>query len=135
MSGHMVLADGYYPFDDAIYASFRILQMLSRSAVSLSKLVATIPKYYSTPEIRGETKDDATKFEIVRRAVEYFRARNDVIDVDGVRIQFGDGWGLVRASNTQPVIVMRFEARTEARLREIQALVTGKLREFGEIRL
>jgi phosphomannomutase/phosphoglucomutase len=135
MSGHMVLADGYYPFDDAIYASCRILQMLSRSSVPLSELVGTIPKYYSTPEIRGETKDDATKFEIVRRAVEHFRARNDVIDVDGVRIQFGDGWGLVRASNTQPVIVMRFEARTEARLREIQTLVTGKLREFGDIRL
>jgi len=135
MSGHMVLADGYYPFDDAIYASCRILQMLSRTRTPLSQLVATIPKYYSTPEIRGEAKDDATKFEIVRKAVEYFKAHNDVIDVDGVRIQFGDGWGLVRASNTQPVIVMRFEARTEARLREIQALVTGKLREFGEIRL
>lgn len=135
MSGHMVLADGYYPFDDAIYASCRILQMLSRTRMPLSELVATIPKYFSTPEIRGETKDDATKFEIVRKAVEYFKAHNDVIDVDGVRIQFGDGWGLVRASNTQPVIVMRFEARTEARLREIQDLVTGKLREFGEIRL
>ncbi|MBM3307230.1 MAG: phosphomannomutase/phosphoglucomutase [Candidatus Eisenbacteria bacterium] len=135
MSGHMVLADGYYPFDDAIYASCRILQMLSRAAAPLSELVATIPRYHSTPEIRGETKDDATKFEIVRKAVEYFRSHHDVIDVDGVRIQFGDGWGLVRASNTQPVIVMRFEARTESRLREIQALVTGKLREFGEIRL
>jgi len=135
MSGHMVLADDYPPFDDAIYASCRILQMLSRSGKSLSQLVATIPAYHSTPEIRGETKDDATKFEIVRKAVEYFRAHHEVIDVDGVRILFGDGWGLVRASNTQPVIVMRFEARTPERLAEIQALVTGKLREFGEIRL
>lgn len=135
MSGHMVLADDYYPFDDAIYASCRILQMLSRTRTPLSELVATIPKYYSTPEIRGEAKDDATKFEIVRKAVAYFKAHNDVIDVDGVRIQFGDGWGLVRASNTQPVIVMRFEARSERRLAEIQDLVTGKLREFGEIRL
>lgn len=135
MSGHMVLADGYYPFDDAIYASCRILQMLSRTRTPLSKLVATIPRYFSTPEIRGETKDDATKFEIVRRAVEYFKAHHDVIDIDGVRILFGDGWGLVRASNTQPVIVMRFEARTEERLREIEALVTGKLREFGDIRI
>ncbi|MFH1502428.1 MAG: phosphomannomutase/phosphoglucomutase [Candidatus Eisenbacteria bacterium] len=134
MSGHMVLADDYFPFDDAIYASCRILQMLSRSAVPLSATVKTIPAYYSTPEIRGETSDDATKFEIVRKAVEYFKANHDVIDVDGVRILFGDGWGLVRASNTQPVIVMRFEARTEERLEEIRHMVTGKLKEFGEIR-
>ena len=133
MSGHMVLAEGYYNIDDAVYASCRILQMLSRSDRTLSEMVATIPKYYSTPEIRGETADDATKFEIVEKAVEYFTANYDVIDVDGVRILFGDGWGLVRASNTQPVIVMRFEARTEARLAEIQETVTGKLREFGEI--
>jgi phosphomannomutase/phosphoglucomutase len=134
MSGHMVLADDFYPFDDAIYASCRILQMLSRSPVPLSEMVATIPSYHSTPEIRGETADDATKFEIVRKAVEYFKANHDVIDVDGVRILFGDGWGLVRASNTQPVIVMRFEAKTEERLSEIRNIVTGKLREFGEIR-
>jgi phosphomannomutase/phosphoglucomutase len=133
MSGHMVLADGYYPFDDAIYASCRILQMLSRSEIPLSAMVATVPHYYSTPEIRGETVDDATKFEIVKRAVEYFSSNYDVIDVDGVRMQFGDGWGLVRASNTQPVIVMRFEARTEERLSEIRALVTEKLGEFGDI--
>lgn len=133
MSGHMVLADDYHPFDDAIYASCRILQMVSRSGVPLSDMVATVPKYYSTPEIRGETTDDATKFEIVRKAVAYFSSNYDVIDVDGVRVQFGDGWGLVRASNTQPVIVMRFEARTEARLAEIRDLVTGKLREFGDI--
>jgi len=134
MSGHMVLADDYPPFDDAIYASCRILQMLSRATVPLSELVATLPTYYSTPEIRGETKDDATKFEIVRRAVEYFKAHFEVIDVDGVRVLFGDGWGLVRASNTQPVIVMRFEARTRPRLAEIQRLVTEKLLEFGDIR-
>ena len=134
MSGHMVLADGYYPFDDAIYASCRILQMVSGYDRPLSEVVATIPKYFSTPEIRAETADDETKFSIVERAVEYFRSNYDVIDVDGVRILFGDGWGLVRASNTQPVIVMRFEARTEQRLEEIRALVTGKLREFGEIR-
>lgn len=134
MSGHMVLADDYYPFDDAVYASCRVLQMLSRSEVTLSEMVATLPAYHSTPEIRGEAADDATKFEIVRKAIEYFKANNEVIDVDGVRILFGDGWGLVRASNTQPVIVMRFEARTEERLSEIRDLVTGKLREFGEIR-
>jgi phosphomannomutase/phosphoglucomutase len=133
MSGHMVLREGYYNIDDAIYASCRILQMLSRSDRPLSEMVASLPSYYSTPEIRGETKDDATKFEIVERAVEYFKANYDVIDVDGVRILFGDGWGLVRASNTQPVIVMRFEARTEERLDEIQRIVTSKLGEFGEI--
>jgi phosphomannomutase/phosphoglucomutase len=135
MSGHMVLPEGYYHIDDAVYASCRILQMLSRSDSTLSQMVATIPRYYSTPEIRGETVDDATKFEIVKKAVEYFKANYNVIDVDGVRILFGDGWGLVRASNTQPVIVMRFEAKTEARLKEIREIVTTKLREFGEIRV
>ncbi len=135
MSGHMVLASGYYNIDDAVYASCRILQMLSRSDKSLSEMVATLPSYYSTPEIRGEISDDATKFRMVEQAVEYFTANYDVIDVDGVRILFGDGWGLVRASNTQPVIVMRFEARTEERLAEIQETVTSKLREFGDIRI
>lgn len=135
MSGHMVLASGYYNIDDAVYASCRILQMLSRSTESLSEMVATLPKYYSTPEIRGEISDDATKFKMVEQAVEYFKANYDVIDVDGVRILFGDGWGLVRASNTQAVIVMRFEARTEERLAEIQETVTSKLREFGDIRI
>jgi phosphomannomutase/phosphoglucomutase len=135
MSGHIVLASGYYNIDDAVYASCRILQMLSRSEQTLSEMVATLPKYYSTPEIRGEISDDATKFAMVEKAVEYFTANYDVIDVDGVRILFGDGWGLVRASNTQSVIVMRFEARTEERLAEIQELVTSKLREFGDIRI
>ncbi|MCK4680300.1 phosphomannomutase/phosphoglucomutase [bacterium] len=135
MSGHMVLASGYYNIDDAVYASCGILQMLSRSDKSLSEMVATLPKYYSTPEIRGEISDDATKFKMVEQAVEYFKANYDVIDVDGVRILFGDGWGLVRASNTQAVIVMRFEARTEERLAEIQETVTSKLREFGDIRI
>jgi phosphomannomutase/phosphoglucomutase len=134
MSGHMVFADDYFGFDDAIYSAARILQMVSRSRKPLSEMVATIPGYVSTPEIRGETENDEVKFEIVRKAVEYFSKHYDVIDVDGVRVQFGDGWGLVRASNTQPVIVMRFEARTEQRLNEIRDLVTGKLREFGEIR-
>ena len=133
MSGHMVLAKGYYNIDDAIYASCRILQMLSRSDKPLSAMVDTIPKYYSTPELRGETSDDATKFDIVQKAVDYFSKNYDVIDVDGVRILFGDGWGLVRASNTQPVIVMRFEARTPERLSEIQQTVMNKLREFGDI--
>ncbi|MBN2565854.1 MAG: phosphomannomutase/phosphoglucomutase [Candidatus Eisenbacteria bacterium] len=133
MSGHMVMPEGYYNIDDAIYASCRILQMLSRTNERLSSMVSTLPTYYSTPEIRAETKDDATKFEIVKKAVDYFESNYDVIDVDGVRILFGDGWGLVRASNTQPVIVMRFEARSKDRLEEIQRLVTSKLREFGEI--
>ncbi len=134
MSGHMVLADDFYPIDDAVYASCRILQMLSRTDETLSQMVSTIPEYHATPEIRGETVDDATKFEMVEKAVKFFKANYDVIDVDGVRILFGDGWGLVRASNTQPVIVMRFEAKTKERLAEIQEIVTCKLREYGEIR-
>jgi phosphomannomutase/phosphoglucomutase len=134
MSGHMVFADDYYGFDDAIYASCRILQMISRSELTLSQMASTLPTYFSTPEIRGECEDDQVKFEITAKAVEYFKANYDVIDVDGVRVLFGDGWGLVRASNTQPVIVLRFEARSEERLAEIEELVKGKLAEFGTIR-
>ncbi|MBD3368644.1 MAG: phosphomannomutase [Candidatus Eisenbacteria bacterium] len=134
MSGHMVFADDYFGFDDAIYSAARILQMVSRTDRKLSELVDTVPTYVSTPEIRGETTNDEVKFEMVEKAVEYFSEHYDVIDVDGVRILFGDGWGLVRASNTQPVIVMRFEAKTEERLAEFRSIVTGKLEEFGQIR-
>jgi phosphomannomutase/phosphoglucomutase len=89
-----------------------------------------VPEFVSTPEIRVDC-DDATKFDLVRRAVDYFRARYDVIDVDGVRVLFGDGWGLIRASNTQPIIVTRFEARTPQRLREIREEMEGWLRQQG----
>lgn len=133
MSGHLFFADRYYGYDDAIYASARMVELLSRSDKKVSELLDDAPQYYSTPEIRAEVVNDEEKFKIAEKAKEYFSANYEVIDVDGVRIQFGDGWGLVRASNTQPVLVLRFEARTPERLEELKNLVVNKLKEFGDI--
>jgi phosphomannomutase/phosphoglucomutase len=130
MSGHMFFADRYYGFDDAIYASFRLLEIVSREGRGLAELLADLPKSHFTPEIRLDCPDDR-KFEIVRKAAEYFRGRYDVIDIDGARVNFPGGWGLVRASNTQPALVMRFEARDEKTLGEIRALFESKLKELG----
>jgi phosphomannomutase/phosphoglucomutase len=135
MSGHLFFADRYFGYDDAIYASVRLTELLSRSNRKLSELLSEIPNYYSTAEIRAETESDKQKFEIAQKAKDYFSSEYEVNDIDGVRILFGDGWGLVRASNTQPVIVLRFEARTKERLEEIQNLVVEKLKEFGEIKI
>ncbi len=135
MSGHLFFADRYYGYDDAIYASARLIELLSKTDKKASELLEDVPKYYSTPEIRAEAKSDEEKFKIAEAAKEYFSANYEVIDVDGVRIQFGDGWGLVRASNTQPVLVLRFEAKTESRLKEIQELVVNRLKEFGDIKI
>jgi phosphomannomutase/phosphoglucomutase len=130
LSGHICVADGYYGFDDAPYAACRLVELLARWGEPLSKRVAAFPRYLSTPEIRIEV-DETRKFDIVRAAQEHFRKRHQVIDVDGARVLFGDGWGLLRASNTQPVLVARYEARSESRLGEIRAEVEGWLREQG----
>lgn len=135
MSGHIFIKDNFYGFDDAIYVSARLLEIVSQGNKKVSELLAGVPEYHSTPEIRAECINDKDKFRIVEKAVKYFKKNYEVIDVDGVRIQFGDGWGLVRASNTQPVIVLRFEARTPERLAEIQDTVVSKLKEFGEIQI
>jgi phosphomannomutase / phosphoglucomutase len=131
MSGHMFFADRYYGFDDAIYASFRLLEIVSNARRSLGEILSDLPPSTFTPEIRLDCPDDR-KFDVVRRAVEYFRKSHDVIDIDGVRVNFG-GWGLVRASNTQPALVMRFEAANPKRLAEIRAIFEDKLREFGAL--
>jgi phosphomannomutase/phosphoglucomutase len=135
MSGHIFFADDYYGYDDAIYVAARAVQMLSRSDKTLSEMLAELPKYYSTPELRLEAENDEEKFRIANEAIEYFKANYDCSTVDGVRIRFGDGWGLVRSSNTQPVIVCRFEANSQERMEEIQALVMGKLQEIGTLKL
>ncbi len=135
MSGHIFFADDYYGYDDALYVAARLVQLLSRAERTLSELKAEIPVYYSTPEMRMEAENDEMKFMISNKAVEYFSQNYDCITVDGVRIKFGDGWGLVRASNTQPVIVCRFEANTPERRDEIMNIVLKKLSEFGELRL
>jgi len=134
MSGHIFFADDYYGYDDAIYVAARLLQTLSRSKKTLSELRSELPKYFSTPEIRLEANSDEEKFMISKKAVDYFTANFDCSTVDGVRINFEDGWGLVRASNTQPVIVCRFEATSENRMQQIKKLITDKLNEMGELK-
>jgi phosphomannomutase/phosphoglucomutase len=126
MSGHIFFADRWFGFDDAIYASARLLELLSRSEKKLSAMMADLPKTYSTPEIRIYASDEV-KFKIVDEVRCELAARYPVIDIDGVRAIFPKGWGLVRASNTQAVIVLRFEADTEADLAAIQKEVRGVL--------
>jgi phosphomannomutase/phosphoglucomutase len=130
MSGHIFFADRYYGYDDAMYAGLRLLEILSDDE-KLSVLAQKVPQYFSTPEIRLETSDEK-KFHIVEELKNYFKKNYTVIDIDGVRVDFPDGWGLVRPSNTQPVLVLRFEAKTEQRLEEIKNLIFDKLKEFTQ---
>jgi phosphomannomutase/phosphoglucomutase len=129
MSGHMFFADRYFGYDDAIYASLRLVELLARSNKPLSQLLSDVPKSVSTPEIRVDCPDDV-KFRIAEKATEYFRSRYPVIDVDGVRVKFPEGWGLIRASNTQPALVLRFEASSEAKLKEYRGIVESTLRDL-----
>lgn len=131
MSGHMFFADRYFGFDDAIYASCRLLEILGKTGKRVSELLDGIPQTYVTPEIRVDCPDEV-KFEVVRKATEYFRQRYQVIDIDGMRVKFPDGWGLVRASNTQPALVLRFEAQSKERLEEIRGMIEAKVRELME---
>ena len=130
LSGHICFADDYFGFDDALYAACRLVDLVARSPKSLSALAGELPQYVSTPELRVDVPE-AEKFEIVQRAVEHFRRDYEVVDVDGARVQMEGGWGLLRASNTQPSLVLRFEARTKERLAEIRALFEDWLREQG----
>jgi phosphomannomutase/phosphoglucomutase len=127
----MFFADRYFGYDDAIYGGARLLEILSESDQKISQMLADVPKVYSTPEIRVDCPE-ALKFEVVRRAQEYFAQRFQTITVDGARVLFADGWGLVRASNTQPVLVLRFEAQSQERLEEIRSLIEDKLQGFIE---
>ena len=131
MSGHIFFADDYYGYDDAIYVAARLLQTLSRSKKTLSELRSELPKYFSTPEIRLEANSDEEKFMISKKAVDYFTANFDCSTVDGVRINFEDGWGLVRASNTQPVIVCRFESDSLENLDKIKNMIFEQVKSHG----
>jgi phosphomannomutase/phosphoglucomutase len=135
MSGHIFFADDYYGYDDAIYVAARLIQLLSKTDKTLSQLKSVIPVYHSTPEIRLEADSDEEKFKIAKLAVEYFTKHNNCITVDGVRIIYDNGWGLVRASNTQPVIVCRFEGNTLDNMNEIKKIVLDKLKEFGTLQI
>ncbi len=130
MSGHLFFADEYLGYDDALYATARFARLLAGQDKPLAALIDELPRYYSTPETRVDCPEEQ-KFSIVEQMAAYFKANYDVIDVDGVRILFGDGWGLLRASNTQAVLVLRFEAQTPERLEEIKGIVLRKLIEIA----
>ena len=131
MSGHIFLGDRYLGYDDAMYACCRFVEILSKTELKCSELLSDQPKMYNTPEIRFDTVEE-TKFKVVDKVLQSFKEENhDVIDIDGMRINFPDGWGLIRASNTQPALVMRFEATTEERVKEIQNLVEKRLKMFS----
>jgi len=130
MSGHIFFGGDYFGYDDALFAAARLLEIVSRGRAGLAPLIADLPKTFATPELRVDCPDDA-KFGIVAKAAEHFATRYPVNTIDGVRMNFPEGWGLVRASNTQPVIVLRFEAQSQAALDAYQAEVMGWLAEQG----
>ncbi len=134
MSGHMFFAEGFYGHDDALYGAARLLRIVAAAGKSIPEMLSDVPKFVSTPEIRVDCPDEI-KFEVVERAVRHFRATHDVIDVDGVRVLFGDGWGLIRASNTQPVLVTRYEALSQQRLDAIQRRDGGLAALAGRVAL
>lgn len=134
MSGHMFFADRYYGYDDAIYASCRLLEIVSQSGKPLSHQLEGVPKLVSTPELRVDCPDDQ-KFAIVNKVADIYRKRREIVEVDGVRIPFEQGWGLVRASNTQPILVMRFEAANQKLLEtyrhEVEEVTEHARKEIG----
>ncbi len=132
MSGHIFFAHRYFGYDDAIYSAARLIELLSQSDKTLAEHVDSLPKLFNTPEIRYPLSD-AVKFEVVKRVVERFRRDFKVIDIDGARIVWPDGWALVRASNTQPALVLRFEAQTQARVSEIQKFVEAELKTIEKV--
>jgi phosphomannomutase/phosphoglucomutase len=133
MSGHMFFADRYFGYDDALYAACRLMEIVAASGKPLSAQLAGFPKLVSTPELRVDCSDD-TKFQVVARVAAQFKKTHQVIDVDGVRVLFEEGWGLLRASNTQPVLVMRFEAPNEKLLESYQREVESALEHAKSLR-
>jgi phosphomannomutase/phosphoglucomutase len=128
MSGHMFFKDRYYGFDDALYAACRLMEIVSASGHPLSAQTGGLPVMVTTPEIRFDTADEL-KFDIVQRVLAHFRGKREIVDIDGARILFPHGWGLVRASNTQPVLVMRFEAANSRLLEEYRREVESVVEE------
>lgn len=131
MSGHIFFADRYFGFDDAIYAALRVYEIASETQGPLSTVLADLEKTVNTPEIRVDCEEEK-KFSLVENTKALLQGKGKVNDIDGIRIDFGDGWGLVRASNTQPVIVLRFEAKTETRLNELRSVVESALQSAAQ---
>jgi phosphomannomutase/phosphoglucomutase len=134
MSGHMFFADRYFGYDDAIYASCRLIEILTKAGHPLSSLLADLPPTIATPEIRVECPDEI-KFQVVEAAKKELAREYDIIDIDGVRVLFPDGWGLIRASNTQPALVLRFEALTPGALARIREVVESQVRKHVPLTL
>jgi phosphomannomutase/phosphoglucomutase len=134
MSGHIFFADEYFGFDDAVYASLRLLRIVAASEVPLSEMLNDVPPTSSTPEIRLVCPDER-KFEVVSKIASRLRGKYEVIDIDGVRVKYDDGWALLRASNTQPVLVARFEALSPERLEEIREEMFTELKRFPDVEL
>ncbi|MDM7922363.1 MAG: phosphomannomutase/phosphoglucomutase [Pyrinomonadaceae bacterium] len=126
MSGHIFFADRFYGFDDATYAGARVLEILSNTDQKLSELLADLPETFSTPELRVDCPDEV-KFSVVKTISDHYARTHEVITTDGARIGFPNGWGLVRASNTQAILVLRFEADSEEHLNEIRADVEAQV--------
>ena len=129
MSGHMFFSHRYFGYDDAIYTAGRLLELLSHTDRKLSEILSDLPETVTTPEIRRPCPDEK-KFQVVKELVENFRRDYEVVDVDGARVLFDHGWGLVRASNTQPVLVLRFEATDKEQLEKIQNIFEEKLSKY-----
>jgi phosphomannomutase/phosphoglucomutase len=129
MSGHMFFADRYFGYDDAVYASCRLIEILAKAGRPLSTLLADLPTTVSTPEIRVDCPDDV-KFQVVEEAKKQLAREHKIIDIDGVRVLFPEGWGLIRASNTQPALVLRFEATSEAALQKIREVVESQVKKY-----
>jgi phosphomannomutase len=135
MSGHLFFADEYFGYDDALYAACRLLRMLSQTDRPLSALLADVPRYYATPEVRVHC-DDSVKFDVVAKVVAHFNQSGyQVVDVDGARVVTDDGWALVRASNTEPALILRAEGKTPDALKRLHRLVTDVLKLYPEVQL
>lgn len=128
MSGHIFFNDKFFGYDDAVYAGLRLLEILSETGKKVSELLSDIPQTFSTPEIRVDCPDEI-KFKVTEIVKNKLSKGNEVVDIDGVRVEYPDGWGLLRASNTQPALVLRFEAQSEKRLNEIRKTVETTLEE------
>jgi phosphomannomutase/phosphoglucomutase len=129
LSGHIFFADRYFGYDDAIYASCRLIEILAKAGRPLSTLLTDLPHTVSTPEIRVDCPDDV-KFQVVEEAKKQLAREHKIIDIDGVRVLFPDGWGLIRASNTQPALVLRFEATSEPALKRIREIVESQVKQY-----